>query len=130
MTTKLIETEMTYGSELRRIREEVGVSISHVARSLGVTTQYLSRIELGLKPPPANHFRTLEILQAIRRPDEWRHLVALSVKHYRRVMIDLTGMPDYFYEIMTNLQVSFCEDSLSREQWGAIGDILKEGNRT
>lgn len=43
----------TFGTHLRRVRLGLGLSLRKVASDLGVSPPYLSRVEVGLNPPPS-----------------------------------------------------------------------------
>lgn len=50
---------MTFGDTLRKLREARSLSLGELARAMGVTTVYLSRVELG-KSTPLTFARTVE----------------------------------------------------------------------
>src|SRR4051795_13571471 len=66
------------GQELREERQDVGRTLADVAEDAGVSTQYLSEIERGLKEPSP------EVLQAV--PGALgRRLVVLTIRVARRL---------------------------------------------
>lgn len=66
------------GRELRDERQAKGRTLADVAQDAGVSTQYLSEIERGLKEPSS------EVLQAVAGALELR-LVDLTIRISRRI---------------------------------------------
>lgn len=54
----------SFGATLRQLREARALSLGDLARSMGVTTVYLSRVELG-KSTPLTFARTVEAAQQL-----------------------------------------------------------------
>ena len=86
---------MAYGAFTRRKREEKGIGLNAMARRLGVSPAYLSRIERELEHPPKDELveKTAAILEvpiddlfteARRFPPEMKEDVARAIRLYRR----------------------------------------------
>src|SRR6185436_16712563 len=58
---------MHLGATLRLLRIESGFGLRHLARRLGVSSAYLSRVENGVDPVPTSG-RLEEIAKALRLP--------------------------------------------------------------
>jgi PTS system nitrogen regulatory IIA component len=58
---------MHFGSTLRFLRLDSGISIRELARRIGVSSAYLSRVENGYDPPPTPH-RLATVADAIGVP--------------------------------------------------------------
>lgn len=48
-----------FGSRLRELRIQAGISLVKLARSLGLSSPYLSDIERGNRNPPRKHISTI-----------------------------------------------------------------------
>jgi HTH-type transcriptional regulator, competence development regulator len=69
--------EQGFGATIRNLREERGIGLRQFARTVGVSATYLSKIERGELPPPAED-RVKEIARLLDQdPDE---LLALAGK--------------------------------------------------
>lgn len=86
---------MSYGAFTRRQREEKGISLNAMARRLGVSPAYLSRIERNLEHPPKDDLieKTALILdvpiddmfiEARGFPPEMKADVERAIRLYRR----------------------------------------------
>jgi transcriptional regulator with XRE-family HTH domain len=62
-----VKTE--FGALLRKWREEAGVTMGHLARSLGVHVPYLSDVERGVRPPLSEE-RIQIVAGLLERPAE------------------------------------------------------------
>lgn len=69
---------MTFGETMRELRTTAGVTLTDLAVRLGVSTVYLSRVELGKTTPPTVE-KVRKIADALRTPSE-RLLIAALVE--------------------------------------------------
>ena len=56
----------TFGVRLKRLRNEKGWSQATLARKLGVTREYLARLEAGLHDPPLSTVERLAKILGVR----------------------------------------------------------------
>ena len=56
----------TFGVRLKRLRNEQGWSQATLARKLGVTREYLARLEAGLHDPPLSTVERLAKILGVR----------------------------------------------------------------
>ena len=69
--------EQGFGATIRKLREERGIGLRQFARMIGVSATYLSKIERGELPPPAEG-RVKEIARLLEQDAD--ELLALAGK--------------------------------------------------
>ena len=81
-----------FGQRLRDLRVQKNITLSAMAKILGVTTSYLSQIETGKKPPsaPAMVDQICAILGLIW--DDAEEMKTLASQSKSRVTIDTTSL--------------------------------------
>lgn len=78
---------MGFGAKMRQIRTDAGVTLAELSERIGVSTVYLSRVELGKTQPPTSE-RICQIADALGVPQVELLSVALAERR-------LTPMPNH-----------------------------------
>ncbi|HLS69485.1 MAG TPA: helix-turn-helix domain-containing protein [Kiloniellales bacterium] len=81
-----------FGARLRALRQDRGITLSAMARELGVTAAYLSALERGHRGRPNRHFvhRVCQYLGIIW--DEAEELQRLADLSHPRVVVDTANL--------------------------------------
>ena len=96
------QTGGAFGGYLRDRRRDIGMTLEHVAIALGVSPQFVHRVESGITPFPAEHLRALaHVLDC--DPDELvvEYTVPLLSRIYKRA-----GLPEPTWRLVPAAYVS------------------------
>jgi transcriptional regulator with XRE-family HTH domain len=115
-----------FGERLRAIRAERGITQKNMARAIGVSSAYLSALELGKRGRPGWHLiqRILAYLNIIW--DDAEDLVRLARVSHPRVTIDTSGLSPRATEVSNRLADEI--GRLDEETLAAIARLL-DGRR-
>ena len=115
----------TFGWELQMVRRRMRVDQKVLAEAMGISRSYLSRVELGLKPPLTVEAmeRVAEILQLTeeekRRLESSRALSAVRFQLPKGLTPMQVELANRFHQVLATLtpqQVSLLNTQLTNEQ--------------
>ncbi len=109
------------GKRLRKIRIDAEETLGDMAHNLGITSSYLSAIEKGKRPAPANFVKAVASLYELASPEREALSVAAD-KTLRNVRIPLENISDRQREAALCFARSF--DSLDDGEADALINLL------
>lgn len=119
--SKAGENFESFGSFIRRKREENGFLLKDLAQRIGCTSVYLSEVELGRKAPPSQA-KIDKIGKFLGIEGEFLRLLAIASKP--SLVLDLEGKDHKYRRLAMTLTKLW--DNLSEEQVSRIAHILEE----
>jgi transcriptional regulator with XRE-family HTH domain len=110
-----------FGKEMRKIRLDLGITLFEMAQKTGVSSSFLSAVETGKKPVPADYVDVLsEKFDLVKQAKA--HFMVLADKTRREVRIKLMEGDSSGAELATAFARNFSE--LSSDQKEQIKAIL------
>jgi len=115
----------TYGSELRRLRIGERYSLTAVARELGVSTAYLSEVELGRKSPMSDR-KTMDALMFLGCEDEMLHMQALSLKERGALKVQLPKLSSRNLKTLATLSDLIEHNMMDTQEWNELEAFVEK----
>lgn len=110
-----------FGKTIRKLRIEYGLLLGSMAKKLGISSSYLSSIEMGTREIPQGFFEKIKSLK-IFNSDELKEIessIASSIEKF-----SFAPKNDYQRNLMASLARSF--DNLTEEQVKIIHNTINK----
>lgn len=123
--TEVVSKWTPFGDTLRKIRQQKGLLLIHMAKAAGVTSGFLSLVETGKKPIPERLISSIVCAFDLdaKAEAELRESAALSANEYR---IHLGRSAGHFDRTVAHaLQTGFAK--MSKKNKEKILKLLEEG---
>jgi transcriptional regulator with XRE-family HTH domain len=116
-----------FGARLRELRNDKGVTLAEMAKSISVSSAYLSALEHGKRGRPSWYLvqRIIAYFNVIW--DDAEHLAALARVSHPRIAIDTAGLDAKATELANRLSQSIGQ--LNNQQISRILAIIDESKK-
>jgi transcriptional regulator with XRE-family HTH domain len=109
-----------FGEKLRELREERGLTQAQMAKTIGVSSAYLSALEHGKRGRPSWHLVQSVIAQLGIIWDDAEELIRLSRLSHPKVTIDTSGLSPVATELANELALH-----ISKLDERALAELLR-----
>jgi transcriptional regulator with XRE-family HTH domain len=116
-----------FGKELRRLRNQAGLTLDDVAKAAECTLVYISQIEVGQRPPPSRE-RLAKILERMNMAHELPRLMRLAAEARQFVEIQVQNESPQFTDMLLALKRKSEDGELNDDQIKKIQYILTRRN--